>query len=157
MTIWIDEPHHLRPRRGRPRHDGTMTPTDVVRATVPLSGVLGLTASEVSPDRVVVHLDWSSDLCGTGGLIHGGVLTAAAEAAAGTCATLNLPECTVGTSKIEITTCLIGTIGDGASLTVTAEPVRSDRSTIVVEAALRTGDGRLLGTTTRTQSVTVLP
>lgn len=152
MAIWIEETHH-RPRRGRVRHDGGMDATDFLRTTMPLCGALGMTASHLGADRVVVHLDWRPELCTANGVLHGGAVMAVADTAGGACAHFNLPEGAVGTSTIESKTNFLGAVRKGSSLTATAVPLHAGRSTIVVETELRTDDGRLVGKTTQTQSV----
>jgi hypothetical protein len=40
-----------------------MTPTEIVQSTMPLCATLGITATEFTPERVVLHLDWQAGLC----------------------------------------------------------------------------------------------
>ncbi|MFP5488922.1 MAG: PaaI family thioesterase [Acidimicrobiia bacterium] len=130
-----------------------MEPTQFIRSTMPLCETLGMTATELTAERVVVHLEWRPELCTSNGLLHGGAVMALADAAGGACAYLNLPDGAAGTSTIESKTNFLGAVRDGATLTATAIPLHAGRSTVVIETELRTQDGRLVGKTTQTQSV----
>jgi 1,4-dihydroxy-2-naphthoyl-CoA hydrolase len=130
-----------------------MTPTETVQSTMPLCATLGITASEFTPDRVVLHLDWQPALCTSAGLLHGGVLMALADSAGAASAFLNLPEGASGTSTIESKTNFLGGVREGASITAMATPLHRGATTIVVETELRTADGKLVAKTTQTQAV----
>ena len=122
-----------------------------VAALMPLCGTLGITTVEAAPARVVLALDWRTDLCTTAGLLHGGALMALADAAGGACAFLNLPEGATGTSTIESKTNFLGAVKEG-TVHASATPLHVGRSTIVIETELRLGD-KLVGKTTQTQTV----
>ena len=77
-----------------------MDPTQFIRSTMPFCETLGMTASELSAERVEIHLEWRPELCTANGLLHGGAVMALADAAGGTCAYLNLPEGAAGTVKL---------------------------------------------------------
>ncbi|MEO6570098.1 MAG: PaaI family thioesterase [Ilumatobacteraceae bacterium] len=128
-------------------------PTQFIRTSMPLCSALGITASELTAEQVVLHLGWSADLCTSGGLLHGGAVMALADSAGGVCAFLNLPDGAAGTSTIESKTNFLGAVTEGAMLTATATPLHAGRTTIVVETELRLDTGRLVGKTTQTQSV----
>ena len=130
-----------------------MDPTEFLRSTMPLCEALGMTATELAPERVVVQLAWRPELCTSNGLLHGGAVMALADAAGGACAYLNLPEGAVGTSTIESKTNFLGAVREGSTLGASASPLHVGRTTIVVETELRTDDGRLVGKTTQTQAV----
>jgi uncharacterized protein (TIGR00369 family) len=130
-----------------------MDPTEFIHSHMPLCATLGMTASELDPSRVVVHLEWRPELCTANGLLHGGAVMALADAAGGACAALNLPAGSTGTSTIESKTNFLGAIREGRTVTASSTPLHTGRTTIVVETELRTDDGRLVGKTTQTQSV----
>ena len=132
---------------------GCMTPTELIRSTMPLCETLGMTAELADPDAVVLHLAWRRELCTSGGLLHGGVVMAVADAAGGACAFLNLPDGAAGTSTIESKTNFLGAVRDGDEIVATATPLHVGRSTIVVETELRLASGKLIAKTTQTQSV----
>jgi uncharacterized protein (TIGR00369 family) len=130
-----------------------VTPTEIVQSTMPLCATFGITASEFTPDRVVLHLDWQAGLCTSAGVLHGGALMALADSAGAASAFLNLPEGATGTSTIESKTNFLGAVREGASIVATATPLHRGATTIVVETELRTADGKLVAKTTQTQAV----
>ena len=130
-----------------------MDPTQLLQSSMPLCATLGITGSAAGADRVVAHLPWRSDLCTSGGLLHGGAVMALADAAGGACAFLNLPDGAVGTSTIESKTNFLGAVREGTTLTATATPLHRGRTTIVIETELRLDGDRLVGKTTQTQTV----
>ncbi len=130
---------------------GGMDPTETVRSTMPLCETLGITSSELAPERVVLELSWSPELCTSGGVLHGGALMTLADSAGAACAVLNLPEGSTGTSTVESSTKLLRAVR-GGPVVATATPLHVGRSTIVVATELRS-DGRLVATTTQTQIV----
>jgi 1,4-dihydroxy-2-naphthoyl-CoA hydrolase len=130
-----------------------MDPTELIRSTMPFCAALGMSASEISPERVVLHLGWRGDLCTSNDVLHGGVVMALADSAGAVAAFLNLPDGAVGTSTIESKTNFLGAVGEGDALTATATPLHTGRSTVVVETEMRTDAGRLIAKTTQTQSV----
>lgn len=130
-----------------------MDPNEFIRDAMPLCATLGITASEFTPERVVLHLDWQAELCTSNGLLHGGAVMALADSAGGGCAFLNLPDGAVGTSTIESKTNFLGAVRQGQALTATATPLHRGRTTVVVETEIRNGDGKLIAKTTQTQSV----
>ena len=103
---------------------------------MPLCRTLGITAAALSPSGVVLSIGWAEALCTGGGLLHGGVIMALADSAAGACAYLNLPATAAGTSTIESKTNFLGAVTSG-TVTATATPLHVGRSTIVVETELR--------------------
>lgn len=126
-------------------------PADLARASMPLCVTLGMTTTFASPERVVVTMPWSDDRCTIGGAMHGGALMALADSTGAVCAYLNLPDGAVGTSTIQSSTNFIGAVRSGVA-EATSTPVHVGRSTIVVSTEVRV-DGRLVTTTTQTQSV----
>lgn len=129
-----------------------MDPTELLQSSMPMCSTLGITGSEAGADRVVAHLDWRPELCTSGGVLHGGVVMALADAAGGACGFLNLPVGATGTSTIESKTNFLGAVREGSTVTATATPLHRGKTTIVVETELRV-DGRLIAKTTQTQSV----
>ena len=130
-----------------------MSPTDIVRSSMPLCATLGVTASDFAADRVVLHLDWRPDLCTGGEVLHGGVLMALADSAGAACAFLNLPDGATGTTTIESKTNFLGAARQGASIAASATPLHRGRTTMVIETELRNADGALIAKTTQTQAV----
>jgi uncharacterized protein (TIGR00369 family) len=119
---------------------------------MPLCAALGMRATALDAERVVLHLDWRPELCTGGGLMHGGALMALADAAGGACAARNLPAGSAGTSTIESKTNFIRGVTEG-TVTVGTAPLHVGRTTIVVESVLHDDAGRLVAKVTQTQAV----
>jgi uncharacterized protein (TIGR00369 family) len=125
--------------------------TDFIRSAMPLCALLGVEATEASPQQVVLTLDWRPELCTSGGLLHGGAVMALADAAGGASAFLNLPEGATGTSTIESKTNFLGAVTEG-TVVATATPLHVGGMTIVIETVVHHGD-RLVAKVTQTQAV----
>ena len=119
---------------------------------MPLGRTLGMRVDEYTPDRVTLSLDWAPGLCTVGGILHGGVIMALADSAAGACALLNLPDDAAGTSTIESKTNFLGAVR-GGTVTATSTPLHRGRTTIVVETSVTDASGKLVAKTTQTQMV----
>lgn len=127
-------------------------PTAFVHDAVPFTRTLGVRATELTPARVRLEMDWAEELCTAGGVLHGGVLMSLADSAGAVCAFLNLPEGAAGTSTIESKTNFLGAVKEGA-VVASSSPLHSGRSTIVVETSLVDSRGRLVAKVTQTQAV----
>jgi 1,4-dihydroxy-2-naphthoyl-CoA hydrolase len=127
---------------------------DAVTALMPLTGTLGIRAVEVGAAQTVLTLDWRADLCTAGGALHGGTIMALADCAGGACAYAGLVTSAPGarTSTIESGTHFFAAV-TGGTLTATARPLHSGRSTVVVQTEVRRDDGKLVAVTTQTQAV----
>jgi uncharacterized protein (TIGR00369 family) len=125
--------------------------TDFIRSAMPMCATLGIRAEHARADSVVLELEWSPDLCTSGGLLHGGIVMALGDSAGGACASLNLPEGAAGTSTIESATNFIGAVR-GGTVRAVARPLHVGTTTIVVETELVNGD-RLVAKITQTQLV----
>ena len=119
---------------------------------MPFCATLGVRAETFNAERVSLMLDWAPSLCTSGGILHGGVVMALADSAGGACALLNLPDGATGTVSIESKTNFLGAVRSG-TITATAVPLHSGRTTIVVETAVRDDSGRLVAKVTQTQMV----
>ena len=126
--------------------------TATLHETMPLCATIGARALAMGADEVVLAVEWAPGLCTSGGLLHGGVLMALADAAGGACAFANLPEGAAGTSTIESKTNFLRAVR-GGTLTATARALHVGSTTIVVETELHDDDGRLVGKVTQTQAV----
>ncbi len=127
--------------------------TELIRSSMSLCGLLGIEATEMSGERVVLQLAWRDDLLTSAELMHGGAVMALADAAGGACAFANLPDGAAGTSTIESKTNFVRGVREGDVVTATATPLHVGRSTIVIETELRNAAGKLVAKTTQTQSV----
>jgi uncharacterized protein (TIGR00369 family) len=128
---------------------------DLLLASMPLCGLLGIRADSAAPERVVLLLDWAPELCTVENAMHGGALMALADSAGAICAFLNLPDGAAGTSTIQSSTNLVRAVRSG-TVRATSQPVHTGRSTIVVETQVSMDD-RLVSTTTQVQSVLYPP
>lgn len=126
--------------------------TALLHAAMPLCATLGMRAVSLDRDAVVLELDWAPDRLTSGGLLHGGVVMALADAAGGYCAFANLPEGATATATIESKTNMIRAVRSG-SVRATSTVLHAGGTTIVVETEVRDDDGRLVAKTTQTQAV----
>ena len=126
--------------------------TDEVRAAMPFAGVLGLEVVTAGPDEVRARLAWEERLCTAGGLLHGGVLMALADAVGGFCAFLNLPEGAGGTATIESKTNFFRAVREG-HVHARSRPLHRGRTTIVVETDLHDDADKHVARVTQTQAV----
>jgi 1,4-dihydroxy-2-naphthoyl-CoA hydrolase len=124
--------------------------TEVVNEQMPLGTTLGI-RMRGGPELVEATLAWAPELCTAGGVLHGGVLMALADACGAVCAFLNLPPGAT-TSTIESKTNFFAAVREGEVL-ARATPLHRGRTTIVVETDLFDGAGKRVGRTTQTQAV----
>jgi uncharacterized protein (TIGR00369 family) len=127
-----------------------MDPTTLV-STMPFAELLDLEIALAQPDRVEGILRWAPERCTTAGIMHGGVLMAAADTFGAVCAFLNLPE-GAATSTIESKTNFFRAVRDG-EVTSASTPLHVGRTTIVVQTEIRDPRGKLVSLTTQTQAV----
>ncbi|MGO9558563.1 MAG: PaaI family thioesterase [Acidimicrobiales bacterium] len=121
--------------------------------TLPFARLLGLKVTAADPQQVVAELQWRSDLCTSGGTMHGGVVMSLADTAGAILASLNLPTPTSGTTTISSSTQFIRGIRSGTAV-ATARLLHRGRTTIVVETDVTASDGgKLLARVTQTQAV----
>jgi 1,4-dihydroxy-2-naphthoyl-CoA hydrolase len=126
--------------------------TDQLHGLVPLAATLGISATEATPARVRLQMEWRAELCTAGGVLHGGALMSLADTAGAVSAFLNLPDGAQGTATIESKTNLLAAVR-GGTVTATSTPLHAGGSVIVVETELRDADERLVAKTTQTQAV----
>jgi uncharacterized protein (TIGR00369 family) len=124
---------------------------DELVTIMPFAVVLGIELEAANPDEVIGALRWRSDLCTTGGLLHGGVLMSLADSLGGLCAYLNLPP-GAGTATISSTTNMLRAVREGR-VTGRTRPLRVGRSVIVVQTELHDDAGKLVAQTTQSQAV----
>jgi uncharacterized protein (TIGR00369 family) len=124
-----------------------------LRRMMPLAETLGIHFDAVGPGAVTAALDWDPALCTAGGVLHGGVLTALADSAAGVCAYLNLPP-GASTSTIELKVNFLAAVR-GGRVTATARPVHVGRTSIVLQTDVLAdaGGSRRVALVTQTQAV----
>lgn len=124
-------------------------------AMMPFAAGLGIELQAAGPDEVVGRIAWSSQLCTTAGLLHGGVLMATADSLGAVCAFLNLPEGAT-TSTIESKTNFFRGVKEG-TVHSTSRPLHVGRTTIVVQTDLVDDRGKRVAQVTQTQAVIAAP
>jgi uncharacterized protein (TIGR00369 family) len=127
-----------------------MTPDELV-STMPYAKALGMRVTAAAPEEVRGELDWHTDLCTIGGVLHGGALMTYADSMGAICAFLNLPP-GAGTSTIESKTNMFRAVRSGR-VAATSTPLHVGRTTIVVQTDLRTAEGKRVALVTQTQAV----
>jgi 1,4-dihydroxy-2-naphthoyl-CoA hydrolase len=119
---------------------------------MPFGAVLGIEVDEASPEEVRGGLQWASERCTAGGVLHGGALMGLADSLGGLCAYLNLPEGATGTATVESKTNFFRGVREGR-VTGSAKPLHVGRTFIVVQTDLRDDQGRHVAQVTQTQAV----
>ncbi|HEV2360635.1 MAG TPA: PaaI family thioesterase [Acidimicrobiales bacterium] len=125
---------------------------ELILASIPLCGLLGIRAASASPERVELQLEWRRELCTSNEILHGGALMALADTAGAVCAFLNLPAGAGGTATIESKTNFLAAVRRG-TVTASSRPLHAGSRTVVVETEVRTDEGRLAAKVTQTQAV----
>jgi 1,4-dihydroxy-2-naphthoyl-CoA hydrolase len=126
------------------------SPTQI-RDLMPFALEVGIELLEASPELVVGRLQWSPELCTTGGVMHGGALMTLADSCGGVCAFLNLPEGAQGTATIESKTNFMRAVREGA-ITSSTRPLHAGRTMIVIESEIVREDDSLVAKVTQTQA-----
>lgn len=114
--------------------------------------MLGFCVVRDDPDEVQVRLDWSPDLCTSGGVLHGGVIMAVADTAGGICAFRNLPTHAAGTITIESKTNFLNALSRG-HIDAIAKPIHLGCTLIVIESDVRDDQERLVARVIQSQIV----
>lgn len=126
-------------------------PTAFVHQAMPLCATLGIRAISLTPEEVILALDWAPELCTSGEVMHGGALMALADSAGAACAFLNLPAGAEGTTTIESKTNFLRAVKSGTAEAV-ARPLHVGSGTVVVETEITNGH-HLVAKVTQTQVV----
>jgi uncharacterized protein (TIGR00369 family) len=115
-------------------------------------GLMGVTLTELGPERVVATMRVRPELCTAGGILHGGAHMAFADTLGAVGTVLNLPQ-GKRTTTTDSSTKFIG--GAGVNTTVTGESValHRGRTTMVWQTSIRNEQGRLCSVVTQTQLV----
>jgi uncharacterized protein (TIGR00369 family) len=126
--------------------------TASLTSLMPFMATMGAQAVTVTPELVVLRLDWRPEVCTAGGILHGGALMALADGAGAWCAFLNLPDGASGTTTIESKTNFLRGVSSGY-VEARATILHAGRTTIVVDTELRNESDRLVARVTQTQAV----
>ena len=117
-----------------------------------LPGLMGMTLTEVGPERIAATLQVRPDLCTTGGILHGGALMAFADTLGAVGTFVNLPE-GKSTTTVESSTKFIGSAKVGSTVTGESTPLHKGRTTMVWQTTIRNDAGKLCAVVTQTQLV----
>jgi uncharacterized protein (TIGR00369 family) len=126
--------------------------TALFHQTMPFAERLGVEVLAHGREVVKSRLTWEDSLYTVGGALHGGVLMSLADATAGVCAFLNLPDGAKGTTTIESKTNFLRAVREGHA-TATSRPLHTGRTVIVVETEIRDDADKLVAKVTQTQAV----
>jgi len=127
--------------------------TDIQAMLDPLfPGLMGVTLTELAPDRVVATMVVRPDLCTGGGIMHGGAYMAFADTlgAVGTIVNLSAGK---GTTTTDSSTKFIAGARVGSTVTAECLALHRGRSTLVWQTSIRNADGKLCAVVTQTQLV----
>jgi len=117
-----------------------------------LPGLIGMTLTEVGPERIAATLQVRPDLCTTGGILHGGALMAFADTLGAVGTFVNLPE-GKSTTTVESSTKFIGSAKVGSTVTGESTPLHKGRTTMVWQTTIRNDAVKLCAVVTQTQLV----
>lgn len=131
-----------------------MAMTEEIQARIQtlFPGLMGVTITDVTHDRVLATLRVRPDLCTTGEILHGGAIMAFADTLGAIGTVLNRPE-GARTATIESKTNFIGGAPVDSTITGEATPVHRGRTTQVWQTRVTNVDGKLVGVVTQTQIV----
>jgi uncharacterized protein (TIGR00369 family) len=118
---------------------------------MPFAERLGVQVASATKEEVRGGIDWSSDLCTAGGVLHGGAVMALADSLGAICAYLNLPE-GASTATLESKTNFFRGVRDGR-LEAVSKPLHVGRTSIVVQTELVDAGGRPVAIVIQTQAV----
>ena len=116
-------------------------------------GLMGVTFTEISEERVVATMQVRPDLCTAGGILHGGAQMAFADTLGAVGTVVNLPD-GKGTTTVDSSTKFIGAAKVGSTVTGESVALHRGRTTMVWQTMIRREDGKLCSVVTQTQLVT---
>lgn len=120
--------------------------------SLPFSDLMGLSITQVSPERVTAELKVRPDLCTVPAVLHGGAVMAFADTLGAVATIANLPE-GASTTTIESKTNFFAAIPAGETAHAECTPLHRGRTTMVWQTRISRGDGRLAAIVTQTQLV----
>jgi 1,4-dihydroxy-2-naphthoyl-CoA hydrolase len=130
-----------------------MNLSEMQRLLEPLfPGLIGVTLVEVTLERVLAEMEVRSDLCTTGGVLHGGACMAFADTlgAIGTLVNLS-PGCT--TTTTDSSTKFIAAAKVGSKVRGESVALHRGQTTMVWQTSVTGANGRLCAVVTQTQLV----
>jgi uncharacterized protein (TIGR00369 family) len=118
----------------------------------PFAKLVGITVTEVSPERIVAELTVRDDLSNGHGILHGGAIMTLADNLGGQATMTNLKPGFM-TTTIESKTNFFAAIAVGDTARAECTPLHRGRTTMVWQTRITRGDGRLAAVVTQTQLV----
>jgi 1,4-dihydroxy-2-naphthoyl-CoA hydrolase len=115
-------------------------------------GLMGVTLTEVTPERVVATMTVRPDLCTAGNILHGGAFMAFADTIGAVATVVNLPA-GARTTTIESKTNFLGSAAVGSTVTAECTAFHRGRTTMVWQTQIRSERGKLCAVVTQTQMV----
>jgi uncharacterized protein (TIGR00369 family) len=115
-------------------------------------GLMGVTLTELAPDRVVATLAVRPDLCTAGGILHGGAAMAFADTLGAVGTLLNLAP-GQGTTTTDSSTKFIAAARVNTIVTGESVALHRGRTTMVWQTSIRNADAKLCSIVTQTQLV----
>ncbi len=115
-------------------------------------GLMGVTLTEVTPERVVATMKVRPDLCTAGSILHGGAFMAFADTIGAVATVVNLPA-GARTTTIESKTNFLGSAAVGSTVTADCTAFHRGRTTMVWQTQIRSEQGKLCAVVTQTQMV----
>ena len=125
--------------------------THELQSRMPFAKLCGIRLVAAAPTEVRGELDWNSELCTSGGVIHGGALVTFADTLGALCAFLNLPK-GASTTTVESKTNFFRAFRSGRAHAL-AVPLHVGRMLIVVQIDIRDDEGRRMAIVTQSQAV----
>lgn len=115
-------------------------------------GLMGITLTEATPERVVATMQVRPDLCTGGGILHGGAYMAFADTLGAVGTVLNLGE-GQRTTTTDSSTKFIAGAKVGSTVTGEAVALHRGRTTNVWQTTIRNEQGKLCAVVTQTQLI----
>jgi 1,4-dihydroxy-2-naphthoyl-CoA hydrolase len=115
-------------------------------------GLMGVTLTAVSLDRVVADMPVRPDLCTGGGILHGGAYMAFADTLGAVGTVVNLPA-GKRTTTTDSSTKFIAGAKVGSVITGESVALHKGRTTMVWQTMIRNAEGKLCAVVTQTQLV----
>ena len=129
------------------------TPEQLNALMAPLfPGLMGVTITEATPERVVATLRVRPDLCTAGGILHGGAHMAFADTLGAVGTVLNLPQ-GKRTTTTDSSTKFIGAAAVDTTVTGECVALHRGRTTQVWQTSIRNAEGKLCSVVTQTQLI----
>jgi uncharacterized protein (TIGR00369 family) len=118
----------------------------------PFAKLVGITITNVSPERITADLPVRDELTNGRGILHGGAIMALADNLGGHATVVNLKP-GFATTTIESKTNFFAALAAGDTAHAECTPLHRGRTTMVWQTRITRNDGRLAAVVTQTQLV----